>query len=459
MIKMKLILIAIYFFTTVLYAQKNIEFEFDYARYNYDSSSSNIELYYSIGQKNLTRVEENGDTIIKAILSVKITDKETQKNFVNKKYGVNTKIDTQDSVKNKENMIGVISYLLPVGKYYFELTVRDGVDTTLYKYLNEEVEIFSYVTEAMTLSDIEFASRIIPQSPNTSSIFYKNTLEVIPNPLNVYGMNMPMLFYYAELYNLSTDTSKSDVYLNSQVLNSYGIKVFEKSKSISRSNNSIVDVGVVNTSKYPNGSYTLFLNLIYADQNFGVSSQKKFFVVNPHIKDTLMAHKGNMSVTTSEFAVMSVEDCDNLFNGIKYIAASKEISQYENLSTLDAKREFLFNFFGARDPNPGSSVNEFKEEFLKRIETVESRYKTFTRKGVRTDRGRVYLTLGEPDEIELHPNDYNSKPYEVWYFNSVEGGIYFIFGDISGYSDYELLHSTKRGELRDENWQRRILAN
>ena len=40
--------------------------------------------------------------------------------------------------------------------------------------------------------------------------------------------------------------------------------------------------------------------------------------------------------------------------------------------------------------------------------------------------------------------------------HEIEGGVYFVFADLTGFSDYTLLHSTKRGELRDDNWQRRI---
>lgn len=454
-----LIVITLILSVINVFAQDNIDFEFDYARYSYDSTSSNLELYYSIGQKKLKVVEEDDKSLVKAILNVKITNKETGNLLVNKKYQVASEVEEVDSLRKQENLIGVLSYLLPLGKYYLELKAQDGSDTTSYKYLNEEVEIFPYSGPGMTLSDIEFASRIIQQSQNPQSIFYKNTLEVIPNPVGVYGMTMPMLFYYTELYNLTRDTSRSDILLNTQVLNSYGGKMFEKSKSVSKNNNSIVEVGAINTSQYPSGTYSLYINLIYADQNYGVSSQKRFYVVNPHIEDTLAKSKGNMDMVTSEFAVMNEEDCENLFNGIKHIASSDEIDRYENLNSLEAQREFLYNFFAARDPEPSTEVNEFKEEYLKRIETVEARYKTFTRKGVKTDRGRVYLTFGEPDEIEYHPNDYNSKPYEIWYYNSIEGGVYFVFGDLTGYSDYELLHSTKRGELRDDNWQRRILAN
>ena len=96
---------------------------------------------------------------------------------------------------------------------------------------------------------------------------------------------------------------------------------------------------------------------------------------------------------------------------------------------------------------------------MERVTFVEGRYKTFTKRGVKTDRGRVYLINGEPDEVDYNANDYNTKPYEVWTYHSIEGGVEFIFGDITGYNDYEILHSTKRGELRDDNWQRRITVN
>jgi len=59
----------------------------------------------------------------------------------------------------------------------------------------------------------------------------------------------------------------------------------------------------------------------------------------------------------------------------------------------------------------------------------------------------------------MYPNETNMKPYEIWYYNRIEGGVLFIFGDLTGYNDYELLSSTKRGEIRDDNWQRRITTN
>ena len=78
------------------------------------------------------------------------------------------------------------------------------------------------------------------------------------------------------------------------------------------------------------------------------------------------------------------------------------------------------------------------------------------KEGWQTDRGRVYMIYGEPSEIERFPNETNTKPYEIWHYNEIEGGVVFIFGDITGFNDYQLLHSTKRGEIRDDYWMRRI---
>jgi len=112
-----------------------------------------------------------------------------------------------------------------------------------------------------------------------------------------------------------------------------------------------------------------------------------------------------------------------------------------------------------RDQIPETPKNEFKEEYLERVKVVDNKYKTFVKRGVETDRGRVYLQYGEPDEVDNYPNEYNMKPYEIWNYYSIEGGVIFIFGDITGYNNYELINSTKRGEIRDDTWQRRITVD
>jgi hypothetical protein len=74
------------------------------------------------------------------------------------------------------------------------------------------------------------------------------------------------------------------------------------------------------------------------------------------------------------------------------------------------------------------------------------------REGYRTDRGRVYIVYGPPDDIERHPNESDTKPYEIWTYNSIQGGVEFDFLQKVQGSDYELVNSTVRSELHDDTW-------
>ena len=66
---------------------------------------------------------------------------------------------------------------------------------------------------------------------------------------------------------------------------------------------------------------------------------------------------------------------------------------------------------------------------------------------------------GEPSEVERYPNQTDTKPYEIWHYNDLEGGVLFIFADLTGFSDYTLINSTKRGEISDSDWQRKISSH
>ncbi len=153
---------------------------------------------------------------------------------------------------------------------------------------------------------------------------------------------------------------------------------------------------------------------------------------------------------------MSKEECDLMFQHAKYIASHNEINQYKALDSLNAKREFLFRFWNNRDTDPSTPQNEFKIEYMKRLDYVNNNFTTRIKAGYLSDKGRVYLLYGEPDQKDYFPSEPNMKPYEIWFYSGIEGGVSFIFGDLTGFGSYELLHSTMRGEFKDENWVRRI---
>ena len=187
--------------------------------------------------------------------------------------------------KNKnESLIGVIGFILNKGEYKCTVVGKDALDNSRKREITEYINVFPFMQLNTSLSDIQLASNIISGSSNTSSIFYKNTFEIMPIPVAVFGENRPVLFYYTELYNLSNGNKNNMLRVDQTVYNSRGRMVVQKHKKIGRMVNSRVEVGTVMTYKLPTDSYTLVISVLDSVANYGVSSSKKFYVINPSVE-------------------------------------------------------------------------------------------------------------------------------------------------------------------------------
>jgi len=450
----------IYFFflfllSGLLFAQDRFDFEFDYAQFGYDSSSNYVEFYYSFNQASLTINHSDTTDYTEGILHITIEDTSTGELQVDQNWLISHIVI--DSLNLNKSLVGIIGFILNSGIYNCDIIGKDAINSEKQRSITEILEVNPFYQLGIAMGDIQLASNIIQGSDNTSSIFYKNTYEIMPMPTGTFGENQPVLFYYTELYNVkSQDDSK--LRIDQHIINSRGQVVNQKSKLISRSLDSRVEVGTVMTYKLPTDTYTLVLSLIDSTANYGVSSSKKFFVYNPSVEyvDTFKTQGSNLVV--GMFGVMSEEELDDFFGKSRYIASVPEIEKYENLTTENAKRQYLSNFWKARDEDPSDDMNHYLKDYMRRIKESNIKYKALSKEGWKTDRGRVYLIYGQPNDIDRYPNQTETRPYEIWNYYDIEGGVQFVFGDITGFSDYQLLHSTKRGELRDDRWQRRIVV-
>ena len=448
-----LLIILIFSFPATVFSQK-INFEFDYAQFGYDSLSNYIEFYYSFGQSSLNYVDTDTGDYVGGILHIEITDSATSEKIVDKHWLVNSEIS--DSTELNRNLIGILGFILNQGSYKSTITGLDANNPSNIRTISEFLFVVPFIKTSISLSDIQLAANIISDSENTSSIFYKNTYEITPLPAALCSENQPILFYYTEVYNILFSPYENELRMNELVVNSRGQLISSKSKKINKAVDSRVEVGKLNVYKFPTDTYTLFINVIDSVANYGVLSSKKFFVFNPSVEPIDTLELTTSPVLSTTFGSMSEEELDDLFVKSKYIASEPEKDRYEALSTTEAKREFMYTFWRARDENPSDERNQYFLDYLKRLAESNDKYSAAKKDGWKTDRGRVYLIYGPPSEIERYPNQIESKPYEIWRYESLEGGVSFVFGDVTGYNDYQLLHSTKRGELRDDYWQRRI---
>ncbi len=451
------IIIFLIVIESILQAQNKLDFHYDYAQFEYDSLSNYLEIYYSFDHHKLV-MQGDGTRYVEAIMQMKITNMSENQAVVNKKWKFKQLVKDTSEFNNSKITFGILRFIIPFGTYELFVSIKDNGDSTSSYLDSEKLVCKSFIDDKFKISDIQIAQNIIPNSSNKNSIFYKNTFEIIPNPAILYTEKLPVLYYYSELYNFDHYDPKVKISLTEEIINSLGEVVFSKSNRINSREHALVKVGLVNLKKFPTDAYVFILALGDSVHNRQYLSTKKFFLYNPAVEKDSGETMSSQKYIASEFSVYTDKECDRLFDESKYIATANEIEQYEKLDSLNAKREFLYKFWKKRDPYPETEVNEFKNEYMKRIDYCNSKFGAFNKEGYNTDRGRIYLKYGPPDEIDRYPNELNVKPYEIWHYQSIEGGVVFIFGDITGYSDYELLHSTKRGELQDENWQRRIRA-
>ena len=131
---------------------------------------------------------------------------------------------------------------------------------------------------------------------------------------------------------------------------------------------------------------------------------------------------------------------------VVYIISDEERTTFENLRFDEEREHFIENFWLRRDPTPGTPENEFKVEHYERIAYAERRF-SWTQPGWTTDRGRILILLGKPDEIESHPRASTTGgsptyPYEMWSYKYIEGlgrNATFTFIDPAETGEYRLL--------------------
>ena len=131
-------------------------------------------------------------------------------------------------------------------------------------------------------------------------------------------------------------------------------------------------------------------------------------------------------------------DYETAVKMLKYLATSDENKKLEEAKTPEARRTAWDEFWRLRDDDPHDQVNPTKQEYFRRIRHANRNFTLMKREGWRTDRGRVYITFGEPDEVDDYPFELSSKPYQIWYYYRINPARQFLFIDEWGDGNFEL---------------------
>ena len=125
---------------------------------------------------------------------------------------------------------------------------------------------------------------------------------------------------------------------------------------------------------------------------------------------------------------VSVKDLSPRFRAwleeeVVYIISPKEKAVFLQLANDREREMFITAFWKARDDDPNTPENKFKDEHLRRIEYANQHFgRGLQAGGWRSDMGRIYIILGEPRDITRYESETNLYPLQIWFYSGIAGG-------------------------------------
>lgn len=422
----------------------------DYARFRNDSASSFLEVYYSFYAGSIGYSTVGTEYKGAILLMTMIRKKDTGDTLVFQKRKLPITIQDTSASAMRSTFVMLSGFALPNGEYDLKAFAVDSTVRSQRDSISLPLSLKQYSDE-LTGSDIELCSEI-KNAVQSGGMFHKNSLEVVPNPSLVFGVGMhPVVFRYVEIYNIDTTKTYS---IKGDIIDPGTHAVLREEKKMKKFGvRDAVDVGLQNVSSIRSGRYQYRVTVSDPLNNVVFQTEKKFYLNNPQIKQAQVA---TTALKAAELAGLTADELADEFRKVKYLATAQEIKTFSGVTSADARKDFLAKFWTAVESGRSPMLSGIsRAEYLHRVQVANQRYRAMSREGWLSDRGRVYILYGEPDEIERHASGQEGlKAYEKWFYYQIESGVEFDFVDRSGFGDYAMVNSTKRGEVQDDQWQR-----
>lgn len=376
--------------------------------YSTEGTRSRVDIYVEIPLKNMEFKKSKtikNTYISKFDLNIDVKDKAGNVIYNNvSKEEVSTQETGQEYLSQNAQIL-TRNMFLPPGDYevfvsVFEQSTKNKTEK------KREVTVEDYSTPPLSISDVMIVSRL--SSNDGKKIITPDVGR------NVAAIDTFYLFYYVyknnddekiELNCRILDPEKKEVYNKKEVL--------DVTSGISFQNQVFM---AVPTAEFGYGKYTI--EITAASNNYNSTTDSWF---------------ENLSL---DFP-LPMKDIDILVEQLQYIAKGDEMDFIRDGKTDVEKQKRFLDFWKKKDPSPNTKRNEVMQEYYRRITAANKFFGNVYTQGWRTDMGMVYVIFGEPNNIERHPYDMDSKPYEIWEY--YQDNKQFVFVDNTGFGDYRLV--------------------
>jgi GWxTD domain-containing protein len=352
----------------------------------------------------------------------------------------------KDTVNQKDNIYNVVRIPLPSGKYQMKIAVYDkNAEQPDTLFFEDKLEVTNS-RDMVRFSDIMPIGFFKQATQNDN--FSKHGIEYTPYFSNFYPENIKSLTFMTEIYNTDNVMQGTDfvvhTYLSNHKKNKPISPQYEKWETAKKTDMHIVFQSF-DIDSLPSGNYELKIEV--RDRRDTLHAYVSYFF-----------QRSNPAVQNN-FARADSLPYDTLKLYLDYIYAIAYPDEKDFINSISPQKykeiEDFFTAFWQRRNKDNPQEEWYK--YYNQVMRVNYNYSTLKLKGFRTDRGYYYLKYGPPYDIEYHHSSVNGPPFEIWTYNTLSDGqvnVFFVFYNPDLVTkDFRLLHSTARGELRNDRWK------
>lgn len=332
------------------------------------------------------------------------------------------------------------------GRYTVQLAVTDSASGRVAR---QRVEVGGFAVPPGA-SDLMLATGLRPVEPGDTAPrageIRKGSVFLQAGGRPALTPQQARLGYYLEIYRQPAET----VTVSAEVRSEAGARIVgTPAQRLALAAGGGATRGMLDLAGLPAGTYRLAVEVRTGDST--LVRQAEFRMTG---FETAAAVAAAAPRAADRFESMSEAQLDTVYLPLVYLITADEQGLYDGL-TAEGKRNFLRRFWARRDPTPGTARNEAQEDFYGRIAEANRRFReggSADIPGWRTDRGRIFIRYGAPDEVLSRPQAETSAPYEVWKYTR-ERVRKYVFLDQTRFGNYALIWTDDRREPSRPNWQ------
>jgi GWxTD domain-containing protein len=376
-----------------------------------DEQTSSIEFFIQIPYERLTFVR-SGNTYLASFETILSVYDENQKLMNEKSWMEDLRVeDFAQTTSNALYRLSQRTLDVPPGNFRVAVQVRDKESdkgTTIWRNL----KVMDFSKDSLSLSDVMLVNRL-----STSG----EKVTVVPNISGYFTDLSGGFFLFVEIYNR---TALDTVDLRWRVFNRKRDQVFADSRMEELKSARQQAFFRIGGMDLPAGTYLATVEAVAQGSAEDASpitiTERTFLVRHPELPPT-------------------VTDVEKAIEQLRYAANPSEMDYIEEAEDPAERVNRFLEYWRKRDPDPQSPRNELMEEYYDRVLYADKNFGSYT-EGWKSDMGMIFIRFGAPENVERHPFDTGSKPYEIWFYYQLNRK--FIFEDLTGFGDYRLVYPT-----------------